>query len=149
MNYINAEQFQEQPKKVQEVLLKWWQPSIGDLFVWVKRKGEFENDLRKMECCNSENIVQMTSSFKGVDEGGRIPLLTEGQLREFIEDKTNCKISCSPSIEGKYYVGYDKYANNEDGDLKRLTYVNDILSGYWKVACKIAACQIAEEVANE
>lgn len=148
MNYISAEQFQEQPKKVQEVLLKWWKPSIGDLFTWIKNNDEHENDLRKIECCNSENIVERTNNFKGISYGDRIPLLTEGQLREFIGDKTK-GIASIGGLDDCHYgmlvMVKDSIETCKDGDgLPYFSKGKDILQLYWQVACKIA-----EEIANE
>lgn len=100
MEFITAEQFLKQDKKVQEVFIDWWKPSMGDLYAW----------------CYS---------------GDRIPLLTEGQLRKFIESKTGAKY-----IELEHYLktGYDIYTENmlfED-------LGNDLLQAYWKVAVQIA-----------
>ena len=92
MEYISAEEFLKQTKEVQEIFIDWWEPEIGDLFIWIKSDDEYEHDLRKLECCNSFNIVKMTKDFNGINEGDRIPLLTEGQLRQFIEDKDGEKI---------------------------------------------------------
>ena len=149
MEYISVEEFLKQPKEVQEVFLNWWKPSIGDLFSWVKNDDEYEHDLRKLECCNSDNIVEMTESFKGIHEGDRIPLLTEGQLRKFIEDKTMSNLSCWKDTDGHriYLFNYKKdeeeYRCIPIKDCKQLG--DDLLQAYWKVACEIAK----EELNND
>ena len=131
MKYISAEQFLEQSKEVQKALMDWWKPSIGDLYAWVKRDDECDNNLRKMECCNSENIVQITSSFKGINEGNRIPLLTEGQLREFVEDKSGQIVEIDLCCGGYSIVTEHRECECEDlGD--------DLLEAYWQVACILA-----------
>lgn len=140
MEYISAEEFLKQPKEVQEVFLNWWKPSIGDLFSWVKNDDEYEHDLRKLECCNSDNIVEMTESFKGIHEGDRIPLLTEGQLRKFIEDKT-CGIS------SMYFkcnnIRINIYDNNKGTCIREFKNLGaDLLQAYWKVAVEIASSEV-------
>ena len=129
MEYISAEEFLKQTKEVQEIFIDWWEPEIGDLFIWIKNDDEYEHDLRKLECCNSFNIVKMTKDFKGINEGDRIPLLTEGQLIKFIEDKTECYISL---LHGD--GGYEVITGIENFNTK----LNNRLQAYWKAACKIA-----------
>lgn len=141
MKYISAEQFQEQPKEVQKVLLNWWKPSIGDLFIWVSSDIESEHTLRKVECCTSINMVELTSSHKGLNEGERIPLLTEGQLREFIEDETEYRLLIGNKF--KYSVRVFKDSPGIVGN-EYLVMDNDLLQAYWQVTCKIAM-----EVTNE
>ena len=123
MKYISAEQFQEQPKKVQKVLLKWWKPSIGDL-CWYK-KSEFVSmvDID----CNDEATKNLILFFK-------IPLFTEGHLREFIQYTTEYRIEISNK-------DYYKVSISKDGPDFRECHVEtstDIVQAYWKVACKIA-----------
>lgn len=130
MEFITAEQFLKQDKKVQEVFIDWWKPSMGDLYAW-GYSDERENDLHKLQACTSELVIELTNDNKGVNEGDRIPLLTEGQLRKFIESKTGAKY-----IELEHYLktGYDIYVGNmlfED-------LGNDLLQAYWKVAVQIA-----------
>lgn len=149
MEFISAEEFIKQPIEVQKVFIDWWKPSIGDLFLWVKNDDDYEHDLRKLECCNSDNIVEMTKSFKGINEGDRIPLLTEGQLRKFIEEKTR-----APSIiEPIYDKGYEIRTNSLEYDVfsgesffKEKSYYEklgtDLLKAYWKVAIKIAEQEV-------
>jgi len=138
MNYISAEQFQEQPKKVQEVLLKWWKPSKGDVFAFLG-----DDTSREIGVLGDLKEIQIATKGKGEY---RLPLLTEGQLREFIEDKTGNKVDVEH---------YNIYENKEDilfrfcidrKEIKSHMFYNNksLLQAYWKVAC-----QIAEEVANE
>ena len=140
MEFISAEEFLKQPKEVQEVFLEWWEPSIGDLFSWIKNNYEYENDLRKLECCNSDNIVEMTKSFKGINEGDRIPLLTEGQLRKFIEDKTEGKVEFYPDVYHgeRYYTIMIRDSGCGGDDPEFEVDADDVLQAYWKVAIQIA-----------
>ena len=143
MEFISAEEFLKQPHKVQKVFLDWWKPSVGDLFTWIKNNYEYENDLRKLECCNSDNIVEMTKSFKGINEGDRIPLLTEGQLRKFIEDKTEGKVEFYPDVYHgeRYYTIMIRDSGCGGDDPEFEVDADDVLQAYWKVAI-----QIAEEI---
>ncbi|OSA97801.1 UNVERIFIED_ORG: hypothetical protein B2H98_06970 [Clostridium botulinum] len=143
MEYISAKEFLKQPKEVQEVFLDWWKPSIGDLFSWIKKDDGYEHDLRKLECCNSDNIVEMTNSFKGTNEGDRIPLLSEGQLRKFIEDKYDCKMMVEYTICENIVIKLgkiNKITGSFGFDRKFTCHKNkfDLLKAYWVVACEIA-----------
>ncbi|MDU1602504.1 MAG: hypothetical protein E6845_06025 [Clostridium sp.] len=134
MEFISANEFLKQDEKVRQMFLDWWKPSVGDLFSWIKNNYEYENDLRKLECCNSDNIVEMTKSFKGINEGDRIPLLTEGQLRKFIEDKT-----AMGTVNVDYFEGYRIKINISMHKFQFYKYLgNDLLKAYWKVAIQIA-----------
>ena len=151
MEYISEEEFKRQPIDIQRVFIDWWEPEIGDLFTWIKNNDEYEHDLRKLECCNSFNIVKMTKDFKGINEGDRIPLLTEGQLRKFIEDKTNSAIqvtwaSWSFGEKGKedyfeYNISFCSKNNVSIQSIRNLKAKN-IFECYWKVACEIAGGNI-------
>lgn len=133
MEYISAEEFRKQPVEVQNLFIDWWKPSIGGLFNY---KEDDEHDCIEVECIQSKNRLR-TIALTGV-----IPLLTEGQLRKFIEDKTEFPILKIELINGQYdiYTQYKAIDNHSD------IYVydelgEDLLQAYWKVAI-----QIAEEI---
>lgn len=131
MEYISAEEFLNQPKEVQDVFWDWWMPSKGDINYSPVRNG--------IEVVEIEN-----NSFQR-RKNGYIPLFSEGQLRRFIEDKTDSKIIVQPSMEGKYHVGYDKYCEwSESGDYSGLVYCYDLLEAYWKVAVDIASREVEQ-----
>lgn len=125
MEYISAEEFLKQDKKVQEVFLNWWKPSIGSYdIVQHIRTGEI-------------SLARYCQDFY---ESGFVPLLTEGQLRKFIEDKTLSKITMLYMFSG----GYDLILNYLDSDE---TYINlgcNLLQAYWKVVCEIANKEVVE-----
>ena len=137
MKFISAEEFLEQDKKVQETFINWWEPGIGDLFEY---KEKDEHDCIEVECIQSKNRLR-TISFAEV-----IPLLTEGQLHKFIEDKTG-------GIETiEHFIGIGEY------DIKTLPLVDeiyehdiyedlgdDLLQAYWKVAVEIASKEVKEQ----
>lgn len=136
MEYISAEEFLKQPKEVQRIFLDWWQPCVGDLYVdeGCDKKFDDTDGILVFEEFSDEYLCaygRYSVSFKG----DLIPLLTEGQLRKFIEDKTKYKLEIS------YYEinGYD--ISLTDGKTNYFNYLDlgrDLLQTYWKVACEIA-----------
>ena len=138
MEFIIAEVFLSQPEEIQQVFIEWWKPSIGDLFAW-NFSDERENDLHKMQCCTSELVVNITKRSKGIKEGDRIPLFTEGQLRKFIEDKAECKLEIEINNDHTYDIFIERFNNayfEYKGKFKHLN--TDLLKSYWKIACEIA-----------
>lgn len=143
MEFIKAEEFLKQPKEVQEVFLEWWKPSIGDIFL-IEKTTSFNGDKHNfIECfLTGFEVADLTET-----ERKRIicPLLTEGPLRKFIEDKTGKILFIDfEKIDGKLnysiylFQDNDRYENYDNlGD--------DLLQAYWKVACEIAK----ESVENE
>ena len=144
MEFINVEEFQSQPKDIQEVFMEWWKPERLDIFVnhhCTHMTGKYEDD----------DIKPIYVSDIWVDKNECIPLFTEGQLRNFIEDKANGVIkviqwhvedneiskrgySIDILRKKEYHVLYH-YKNLGD----------DLLQAYWKVALKVAK----ESVENE
>lgn len=129
MEYIRAEEFLKQSKEVQAVFLNWWEPSVGDLFNF----SEIDNqDCREVECICSVNRLKTISLTR------TIPLLTEGQLRKFIEYKKQCKIDIQNCDDATYLYLYD--LNNLEGMYldEYSAATTDLLQAYWKVACEVA-----------
>lgn len=129
MKFISAEEFLKQDKKVQEVFINWWEPGIGDLFTY---KEKDEHDYIEVECIQSKNRLR-TISFAEI-----IPLLTEGQLRKFIEDKTGCYIDISHNSMDTCIQLCDKENEYPIGEWEWQYLSNDLLQAYWKVAVEIA-----------
>lgn len=121
MEFIAVEQFQEQPKEVQKVFLDWWKCDFGDLYYFNKNVGLINGDL---EC-------SLNGDFDYFVRIGAIPLLTEGQLRKFIEDKKGKIVEVNLFCGG--YSVVTAYRKCEIYDLGK-----DLLQAYWKVACMIA-----------
>ncbi|NFH81739.1 hypothetical protein FDA09_16380 [Clostridium botulinum] len=119
MEYISEKEFRKQPMEVQQVIFEWWRPSKGDLF---------ENDL-----IGGFGVITGEKKLKN----GLIPLLTEGQLRKFIEDNINKKVDIIHYINEGYILVVD-----EDIDYSNLGH--DLLQAYWKVACEIAKEEVVE-----
>lgn len=136
MEYISAEEFLKQPKEVQAVFLDWWS------------KNKIISDIVTIKINKERWGVHILSDIDlVVFEIGKdlIPLLTEGQLRTFIEDKTKGivkVIQWNPCVDDNRY-GYTIYilAKNEYKVLRHIEYKKlgtDLLQAYWKVACEIA-----------
>jgi hypothetical protein len=126
MEYISAEEFLKQPKEIQKVFLDWWKPSVGDLISF-----KVCIDLNNPE--DKEVVYALKEKTEKPNKLKDIPLFTEGQLRKFIEDKTERRINEITYYEG---TGYDialEYFDGLYGDLG-----TDLLQAYWKVALVVA-----------
>ena len=66
------------------------------------------------------------------------PLLTEGDLREFIEDKTGCYIDISHNSMDTCIQLCDKENEYPIGEWEWQYLNNDLLQVYWKAAVEIA-----------
>ena len=150
MKYISAEEFLKQPKEIQKVFLDWWQPEEFDIYV--------NKELEKHRVTQVDLEDDVCNYYLSVES---VPLLTEGQLREFIEDKTSelAKAQCKMKIE---YKTKDEIEENkrglnliplqsQEGYFIQITSTEfrggimkfhdlgtDLLKAYWQVACKIA-----------
>lgn len=145
MEFITVEQFKEQPKEVQKVFLDWWKPSVGDIFIF--NTDEYDNSDSNIGVLGSIKQINITRRSKGKY---RIPLFTEGQLRKFIEDKSNGIVKLiqwhiEDSQISKRGYAIDILRKNE----YHVTYHykdlgEDLLQAYWKVACMIAKEEVDE-----
>ncbi|MBN1079295.1 hypothetical protein FDB55_06885 [Clostridium botulinum] len=141
MEYISAEEFLKQPVEVQKVFIDWWKPSDGDIYWWIKDKYIDYS-------CNF-NFMNNTDVNNLKEDKEIIPLLTEGQLREFIEYKTSgiIDIGYYGDSEGGYEIKIykldykkDFILDDETGRFENYTFEElgkDLLQAYWKVACEI------------
>lgn len=129
MEFITVEQFKEQPVGVQKVFLDWWETNLSevDLIGYIGKSEAYK------ECFPSLGRNVAVKCFEmGIEI---IPLLTEGQLRKFIEDKTGHKVDCC-----FYGEKYDINTCEDDGlYIKKYEDIDDdLLQAYWKVACMVA-----------
>lgn len=130
MEFITVEQFQEQSKEIQQVFLDWWQPSKGDIYCNLYNNQQ-DNVLAINDC-----QLDIFKSFKDDIKLYGIPLLTEGQLHKFIEDKTKTKIETSLTVYNQYALWLVKVKGQDYETFD--TREEDLLQAYWKVACMIA-----------
>lgn len=146
MKFISAEEFLKQDKKVQETFINWWEPSIGDLYL--NTPGNREDFEQIVEVIYSQELANDAYNNKNCNmkesRGDYFPLLTEGQLRKFIEDKTKYKIVYNYNYEGNIIVGLK--------DIKSYGFIKeyktdeaDLLQAYWQVAVEIASKEVKEQ----
>nr|DAF76149.1 MAG TPA: hypothetical protein [Caudoviricetes sp.] len=128
MEYISAKEFLKKPKEVQEVFIDWWKLEKGNLYcidAGCIHGGELE-DYR----------IEVIEENETLKKYFVCPLLTECQLRKFIEDKTRYK------VEAPWHGCYDIYLVDQlTGQEVIKDYFNldtDLLQAYWTVACEIA-----------
>lgn len=132
MEFITVEQFQEQPKEIQEVFLNWWKCDYGDLYYY----NEYPLEYKDFEIIDSDLECDIEGDFDYFKSIGVIPIFTEGQLRKFIEDKTNTKIETSLTVYKQYALWLVKVKGEDYRTFD--TREEDLLQAYWKVACMIA-----------
>lgn len=140
MEFITVEQFQEQPVEVQKVFLDWWRVNRTDADLVLLKTGR---DKFKLQIINNIDMVC-------VENDEITPLFTEGQLRKFIEDKSNGIVKLiqwhiEDSQISKRGYAIDILRKNE----YHVTYHykdlgEDLLQAYWKVACMIAKEEVDE-----
>ena len=124
MEFISAEEFLKQDEEVQKVFLDWFENEACSYDIVV-----FKNDLQYVTFYGD---IEYQESFNYEDR--YIPLLTEGQIREFIEDKIHAKIRIIPTNIGYRII----YLPGKGTDLIDKCYEGDLLQVYWKVAVQIA-----------
>ncbi len=138
MEFITVEQFKEQSKEVQKVFLDWWGANLSDFDLI----GYIGNSTAYKECFPSlVRNVAIVCFEMGIEIA---PLFTEGQLRKFIEDKSNGIVKLiqwhiEDSQISKRGYAIDILRKNE----YHVTYHykdlgEDLLQAYWKVACMVA-----------
>ena len=132
MEFITVEQFKEQAKEVQEIFLEWWNQYISDY-----------------DLVQDENRIMLYKNYleRGYIENDSYPLFTEGQLRKFIEDKTDGvvkNVQWHIEDDGVSKRGYSIYLLIKNEYRVTHHYIDlgeDLLQAYWKVACMIAKDQ--------
>ena len=139
MEFITVEQFKEQPVEIQKVFIDWWKPSELDLVSIpfaesILCKYRYPTTIEYYEH-EGENIISTIDERKLL-KSNTILLFTEGQLRKFIEDKTNTKIETSLTVYKQYALWLVKVKGEDYRTFD--TREEDLLQAYWKVACMIA-----------
>ncbi|HID0768000.1 TPA: hypothetical protein ACXDAZ_002529 [Clostridium botulinum] len=155
MNYINAEEFLKCSKEVRDIFINWWQPEFGDLFL--EDYWDIDSIINIVGCVpiNKKHF----EDYEGKTHYKTdlvLPLLAEGQLRQFIENNSGMEdttidivINGYNDIEEKREYTLTIYGyNNQEGftDSKQYDVTGEnLLQVYWQVACQIAQ----EEVNNQ
>lgn len=83
MKYITAEQFLQADKKVQDSIMKWWKPEVGDLV---------ESSIKDEVWCLVDKI-QVNRVLNIDDKSFVIPLLTLQQLIDYIGNRCGLGIA--------------------------------------------------------
>lgn len=125
MEYISAEEFLKQDKEVQKVLQDWW---ISD------------NNDKSFDLVNWNEKDLLVKDIENGFLDECIPLLTESQLRKFIENNTGGKIRI---IE----YDFDHY-NIITWKEHFITKETNLLQAYWKVAYEIAKEELSHDKAR-
>lgn len=151
MEFITVEQFKEQSKEVQKVFLDWYNFDKYDLF-YLKWEGAEKKWGATEEIVSGATLNRHLKHLKRANSNiiNTIPLFTEGQLRKFIEDKSNGIVKLiqwhiEDSQISKRGYAIDILRKNE----YHVTYHykdlgEDLLQAYWKVACMIAKEELNE-----
>ena len=134
MEFITAEQFKEQSMEVQKIFIDWWQPSICDLYVY----NDSPNKYRRFTEVDMED--EYFNDFILYKNKMKItPLLTEGQLRKFIEDKIGVFLNIEIRNIGFIFWNF-KISENGRRKLVEYNIIQEdfnLLQAYWKVACRL------------
>ena len=126
-NFISAEEFLKQSEKVQNVLIEWWNPQIGDITT-----GKTESIV----------VIQQPRDIEAVKiyKGKMVtPLLQIHQLLNFIEDKTNSKVELDTFKKS----GYELYLHCVEFGEREYKYEPfrdlgfDLLEALWQVVIQI------------
>ncbi|MDU3581140.1 MAG: hypothetical protein E7F68_06335 [Clostridium butyricum] len=130
MEFISVEEFLKQPHKVQKVLQEWFIEKF-------ETSNEFDLFNYNGEDLCYKNILDRNCNF---DVEDCIPLLTEGQLRKFIEDNTEGKVEFYPDVYHgeRYYTIMIRDSGCGGDDPEFEVDADDVLQAYWKVAIQIA-----------
>lgn len=140
MDYISAEEFLKQPKPVRKVLLDWWKPQLKDFFF-----RDFGNSPKAyMNGIYEGVIMDYETQTNATRNKTFLPLFTEGQLRNFIEEKLDgCNIYFESYTNGDTELTVEfEYNHSLEGDCdvgEIKVICDDMLDGYWQIACKIAS----------
>ena len=124
MEFISSEEFLKQNKKVQEVFIDW-----------------FGNNADSYDLVCTDTKRKYISFYGDLEFGEKadyVPLLTEGQLRKFIEDKTGCYIDISHNSMDTCIQLCDKEDEYPIEEWEWQYLSNDLLQAYWKAAVEIA-----------
>lgn len=166
MEFITAEQFQEQPKEVQQVFLDWWKPSVGDLIGcntkainsdWKTTNAWLTKCITEDDIFNYPFKTELLASLSYIGEHKYydkiIPLFTEGQLRNFIENKLEQihyqNDGRKIELDITHNNNFTRIEEGVIGSIKNIKRVEwaienelgkkyNLLQAYWKVACMIA-----------
>lgn len=117
MKVISVEQFLSTDKKVQDEIMKWWEPQMMDLYVPL--------DGEPIVICRKRQL----DAVRRLKNEVNIPLLTVGQLIDFVEQKTGFYLGIEFDADR---CGYEFDLGEFDGKY-RTPYVI-LLNALWDLA---------------
>lgn len=133
MEFIKVEEFLKQPVEVQKVFLDWWKKNATefDLLGYIGESKAYQNSFPSLIRNVAVDCFELNVEI--------IPLFTEGQLRQFIEDKVNCKIFYIYNSD-KTITVYKGYFLGGEYNAENIGYYNEptLLQDYWEVALNVA-----------
>lgn len=130
MNLIREEVFNSVSWDIRNKMYEWWKPSLGDVF--------------ESNICGNMGVVdeELTVERYNAIHDNTTPLLSIGQLIEFIEWRTKQNLLIRNAEGNKHFIHLFKQAEQDDGTFLSESiyreYVNDLLKGLWECACKVA-----------
>ena len=134
MEFISANEFLKQDEKVRQMFLDWWKPSVGDLYKWISNSTFEDVQVLNKSAIDTFKYDEFINFKKDC-----IPLLAEGQLRRYIEDKTEFPILKIELTNGQYDIYTQYEAIDDHSDIYVYDELGeDLLQVYWKVAIQIA-----------
>lgn len=137
MEFIKLEQFKSLDENIQKVLLSWWKPKRYDLYIDA-------SDLSQVECLdyikdNDEGVIyhSMRDNMSIIQD--MIPLFTEGQLRQIIQNKFSgdVKVELEWSNDG-YIINVVSEINDEKVYESYFNAETEPIIAYWYVVLEIA-----------
>lgn len=158
MEFINAEEFLKQPKEVQKIFLDWWKPKPNDIVYVNPELGYNGIDMLvdytfdsnengemivvELMGCMSQIVIPLsktTPSYMSFIENMKYitPLLTEGQLRKFIQDNTDKTMTLKINIWKYKTLVIEISLKDRHFDMSFKVY-GRVIEAYWKVALEIA-----------
>lgn len=126
MNTISSEVFNGVSWNIRDKFYEWWKPSLGDVF--------------ESNICGNIGFVNEELSSERYDaiHDNTTPLLTVGQLFEFIEWRTKKSVDVSRCIAEDAVV-VEVWNNMSCAKLYQIeNKEGDLLMALWKCACDVA-----------
>lgn len=157
MEYISAEEFLKKSEEVQDVLKDWCEVNLTekDWIYFQSAKDSFWID--SVLDTRKDNIdvgrvfyVGTSIAWCSIHDPDLIPLLTEGQLRKFIEDITGNVFDTIYQYvntqKDECKIRFDFYRHDGDNyffvEDMYITSNKNYINALWQVACNIASEEV-------
>lgn len=142
MKYITIDQLKEAGEDVINEVMKWWEPSEGDVIRTCEGKKLLINRVEGNKVFFANDSICETWDFKI----NILPFLTSQQLIDFIEWRTNYGIEkIEYGVADCYWVTVhfeDDYSIDQDTPRwysKEMSFDDEeLINALWKCACEVA-----------